>query len=123
MSEVDEDLSLAKILWFIKGGKILVRRDGVDIISIRSNGVEPEVDLLNLDSLVELMPVKAPLLMERMRKLSRKMAGSDLNIKVTVNGDLFLNMGKEGSTLKDLEGFASVLMKRLNHVKFTRKRK
>ena len=121
MSEADQDLDLVKQLWFIRGGKIIIRMNGADIVSIISKGAEPQIDILNMDSLIELISARTPFLMDRMRRLSRKMAVSGLNIRVTVNGDPFLNIGKEGSALKDLEGFANMLVKRLNQVKFKRK--
>lgn len=123
MSEVDSDLSLVKLLWLIKGGKLLIRRNGVDAFSISSNGLEPVIDIRNMDSTRELIPPVTPIFMERMRKLSRKMASSDVNFRITVDGDLFLNMGSKGTTLKDMEGFASVLMKRFSQLKDGRKRK
>ena len=123
MSEVDQDLSLVKLLWFIKGGKLLVRRNGIDTVSISSNGVDPEINLLDMDSIIGLIPPMSPILMERMRRLSKKMAGSAMNVRINVDGGLFLNMGSKGSTLKDLEGFASVLMKRLSRIQGDRKRK
>ena len=123
MSEVDQDLSLIRLLWSIKSGKLLILRNGVTTISISSNGVDPEINLLDMNSMRELIPPLTPIMMERMRRLSKKMAGSAMNVQVNVDGDLFLNMGSKGSTLKDLEGFASVLMKRLSRIQGDRKRK
>lgn len=117
MSESEADRTFFNFLWFIQGGKILLRSDGLEIFSISRNGPDPEIDIRNIESLRKLIPPLTPLFMEKMRKVSKNLASSDRNIRVTVNGDLFLNMGSRGTILKDMEGFMGMVMKRIKVAK------
>lgn len=114
MNESDLDQALINLLWFIKNGTISIRRNGIDIISLGSTGEEPIVDLLDIESLRQIMPPISAPFMERMRKMSRKLAASGRNVRVMVEGDFFLNMGSKGTVLKDLEGFVGMFVNRLS---------
>lgn len=114
MSESETDLDIFKFLWFIQGGEFVLRRDGINALSISRNGPDPEIDILDINSLRTLVPPINPAYMERMRKISRELAASGKNLRVMVDGDFFLNMGSKGTVLKDLEGFAGMFMNRIS---------
>ena len=116
MSESDLDEAFVGLLWLVKGGKILVRRNGVDVISIGRVDSDPAVDIMDINSVESMMPSINPVFMERMRKLSRKLASSNRNVVLTVNRDLFLNFGSKGTIFKDVEGFANLLVKRIGQL-------
>lgn len=116
MNDSDADQALFKLIWLVKGGSLLLRRNGLDTASVSHNGVDPEIDILDVDSAASLMPPINPLFMERMRRISRRFAELDMNVKVLVNGNLFLNMGSKGTIFRDIEGFAGMFMNRLTNI-------
>lgn len=120
MSDTDPDLFLFKFLRLVKGGQVLIRRNGIDTVTLRNNGVDPEIDILELDSIKEFLPPVTPSFMEKMHRMSKDLAADNINICLKVNSKLFLNLGSRGAVLKDIEGFAGLLMKRVGQFKRNR---
>ena len=118
----DPDQSLLNLLWLVKGGRLRVRRGSVDAFLLTHNGVDPEVDIRDLDAMKTFLPHLSPSFMERMRKLSRRMAKNDRNVRITVNGKLFLNFGSRGTVVRDIEGFAGMVFKRAKDLRLNRKK-
>jgi hypothetical protein len=120
MTRNDPDQSLIKLLWFVKGGRLRVGRDGTEAFYLTHNGVDPEIDIRDLDALKSLLPTVNPSFMERMRKLSKRMAASNRNVRITVNGRLFLNLGSRGTVVKDIGGFARIVLHRAKELRKNR---
>lgn len=116
MTRSDPDQDLLRLLWLVRGGRLCVNRNGVEAFHITHNGVDPELDIRDLDALKSLLTPISPSFMERMRKLSKKMAESNKNIVITFEGKQFLNFGSRGTLVKDVEGFAGMLLKRVKEL-------
>lgn len=121
MTRNDPDQSLLELLWLVKGGRLRVKRGGIDAFFLTHNGVDPEIDIHDLDAMKTFLPPITPSFMERMRKLSRRMAESDRNVRVTFEGKLFLNFGSRGTVIRDVEGFAGMVLKRARDLRKNRK--
>lgn len=112
MSEADPDLTLLKLLWIVKSGEVLIRMKGVDVLAVRRTGADPEIDVIDMESLEFLTPPITPLFLEKLRKMSRNLSAVQRNIRFLLNGRLVLNFGSRGTVLKDLEGFIGLTLKR-----------
>lgn len=116
MTEIDTDLLLLDLLWFIKGGELTIRRNGVDSISIRSNGIEPELDIRNIDSLKDLIPPVNLFLLSRLNKLSKKVSAKGRNLRIDVNGIFLLNLGAKGGSLNEVEKITGKILKKTKQI-------
>lgn len=123
MTQNDYDRYLFEILQLVTGGRLRVKRNGIDTIFITHNGVDPEIDIRDIDSLKTLLPPITPSFLERMRQLSKEMATANRNVRISSDGDLFLNMGSRGTVIKDLEGFAELALKRADQLMKNRRLK
>lgn len=109
----DSDVNLVNLLWLIKGGRLKIKNNGKGILSIRRAGEDPEIDILDMDYIMSIMPRLSLPVTERMRKLSRSLARSEKNVRITLDGDNFMNLGRDETILGDLEGFADIFLKRI----------
>lgn len=112
MSE-DPDLALLELLWSIKGGSLSIKSNGKEQLSISRTGDSPEIDVHDLDYVLSMMPNPRTMpLMEKLRRLSRDLSKADRNLIIKIEGEPFMNFGKQQNILSDVENFADLFMKK-----------
>lgn len=109
----DPDLALLELLWMIKGGSLSIRNNGKNLVSITKSGENPELDIHDLDYILSLMPnARSIPLMEKFRRLSRDLSKSGKNLSIRIEGEPFMNFGKDQNILSDVENFADLFVKK-----------
>lgn len=109
----DPDLALLELLWMIKGGTLSIESNGKEQLSFKKTGDYPEIDIKDFEYVLSLMPNPRRIpLMEKMRRLSRSLSKSGKNLVIKIEGEPFMNFGKEQNMISDVENFADLFMKK-----------
>ena len=112
----DPELAALRLLWAVKGGSVLIRVNGMEILTLSRSGEYPQINILDLDTVASMMPDLNVVFMERMRKLSRKLSREGRNIKIDIDGHLFMNFGSQQNPIKDVGSFLDIMVKRAEKI-------
>lgn len=123
MIEGDSDNLLVNLLWCVKGGELIIARNGKSILSIRNKGSDPELDIMDADALRYIMPPINLNFLEKITKMSKSLSKNGKNLKVSNHGIFILNLGTKARGLNSVEKLTALVLKKTTNLFHEKKSK